>query len=239
MEAGARISWPAQRPLVMLMIIRARDGHAAFDSEYQNDPVAGDNAPFANCIIFFAERDPAWVYYATCDPSLGKLGNRRDPSAILVGGYNRQTGVLDVVEAAIAKRLPDKIIEDIIAMQQKWHALIWGIESVQYQEFLRTELVKRSAQRGVPVPARPMTPHVDKTLRIETLQPHMANGLIRVRPDQRTLIEQLRHWPKADHDDGPDALEMLWALCHRSAAGASGVRIGRKRKSDALLAGYA
>lgn len=239
MEAGAKVSWPAQRPLVKLMIVRARDGHAAFDSEYQNDPVAGDNAPFANCIIFFTDRDPAWAMYAVCDPSLGKLGNARDPSAILVGGYNRQTGVLDVVEASVAKRLPDRIIEDIIETHTKWHCVLWGIESVQFQEFLRTELVKRSAQRGVPVPARAMIPHVDKALRIESLQPHMANGLIRLRPDQRTLIEQLRHWPKADHDDGPDALEMLWALCHRSAAGASGVRIGRKRKSDALLAGYA
>lgn len=239
MDAGAKVSWPAARPLLRLMILRARDGHATFDSEYQNDPVSGENAPFAECIVFYSERDPAWVFYGVCDPSLGKLGNARDPAAILVGGYNRQTGILDVVEASIAKRLPDRIIEDIIAMQAKWHAMLWGIESVQFQEFLRTELVKRSAQRGIPVPARALIPHVDKALRIESLQPHMANGLIRLRPDQRTLIEQLRHWPKADHDDGPDALEMLWALCHRSAAGASGVRIGRKRKSDALLAGYA
>lgn len=26
------------------------------------------------------------------------------------------------------------------------------------------------------------------------------------------LIDQLRHFPRADHDDGPDALEMLWRL---------------------------
>lgn len=55
-----------------------------------------------------------------------------------------------------------------------------------------------------------MTPHGDKLLRIETLQPHMANGLIRLHPSLHTLIEQLRHFPKADHDDGPDALQMLW-----------------------------
>ncbi|EFA28260.1 conserved hypothetical protein [Haemophilus influenzae HK1212] len=34
---------------------------------------------------------------------------------------------------------------------------------------------------------------------------------------QATLISQLRHFPKADHDDGPDALEMLW----RNAVGSS------------------
>jgi hypothetical protein len=40
------------------------------------------------------------------------------------------------------------------------------------------------------------------------------NGLIRLHPSQTTLIEQLRHFPKADHDDGPDGLHMLWALCN-------------------------
>lgn len=221
------------------MILRARDGHDTFDSEYQNDPVSGEDAPFANCILFWVDHSRDWVFYGACDPSLGKFGAQRDPSAIGVDGYNRATGVLDVIEAKIAKRLPDRIIEDIIALQGEYHCLAWAIEAVQFQEFLRTELVKRSAQRGIPVPARAVTPHADKALRIESLQPHMANGLIRLHADQRTLIEQLRHWPKADHDDGPDMLQMLWAICHRAAAGAGGLRIGRKRKSDAMLAGYA
>ena len=75
---------------------------------------------------------------------------------------------------------------------------------------------------GIPFPARAVTPIADKLLRIESLQPHMANGLIRLHPSQGTLIDQLRHFPKADHDDGPDALHMLWALC-TSGFGASGV----------------
>lgn len=239
MEDGAVVSWPSARPLLRLMVIRARDGHAAFDSEYQNDPVSGDEAPFAASIIFWSQHDPDWVFYGALDPSLGKFGAGRDPAAILVGGFNRTSGVLDVIEARIAKRLPDRIIEDVISMQARYGCVGWAVEAVQFQEFLRTEIVKRSAQRGTPVPARAVTPHADKALRIESLQPHMANGLIRLRPDQRTLIEQLRHWPKADHDDGPDALQMLWAICHRAAAGAGGLRVGRKRKSDALLAGYA
>ena len=46
----------------------------------------------------------------------------------------------------------------------------------------------------------------------------MANGLIRLHASQNTLIEQLRHFPKADHDDGPDALHMLW-MAATSGAG--------------------
>lgn len=239
MLAGSRVSWPSARPLVRLMIIRARDGHATFDSEYQNDPVSGDDAPFAKCMVFWVDRDPGWVYYGAVDPSLGRAGASRDPSAILIGGVNRKAQLvrLDVVEARIAKRLPDRLIEEIIELQRQYNCLAWAFEAVQFQEFMRQELIKRSAKQGVPVPARPVTPHTDKLLRIESLQPHMANGLIRLHPSQKTLVAQLRHFPKADHDDGPDCLQMLWALAMRGGSGFSGVRIGRRR-SVALLAGY-
>jgi predicted phage terminase large subunit-like protein len=212
MDRGAEVSWPAVRPLVRLMIKRAREGHDAFDSEQQNDPVSGEDAPFANSIRFWVNRLAEWIFYGACDPSLGRAGNSRDPSAIGVGGFNRATGILDVVEAKIKKRTPDRIISDIIEMQREYCCVVWGVESVQFQEFLRTELVKRSAKAGVPVPARPLLPITDKLLRIETLQPHMHNGLLRVHSSQTTLIDQFRHFPKADHDDGPDMVAMLWML---------------------------
>lgn len=222
MDQGAVVSWEA-RPLLALMKIRARDGHDAFDSEYQNEPVAGDGAPFAKVITFWVSRLPDWIFLGACDPSLGRAGATRDPSAILVGGYDRRRGILDVVEAGIRKRLPDRIIEDIITLQQTYRCRRWGVETVQFQAFLFSELVKRGAARGVPVPATPITPINDKVLRIETMQPHFANGLIRLHPSQGELIQQLRHFPKADHDDGPDALEMLWTLaCRFSGAGADG-----------------
>lgn len=109
-------------------------------------------------------------------------------------------------------------------MHGQYKCLIWAVEAVQFQEFLRSELVKRSAARGIPVPARAVTPHGDKVLRIESLQPHMANGLIRLHPSQHTLIDQLRHFPKADHDDGPDALHMLWQVAQMGAAATEGFR---------------
>lgn len=231
MDAGARVSWASARPLVRLMIIRARDGHAAFDSEHQNDPVSGEDAPFSTCIQFWVNRLREWVFFGACDPSLGKHGNSRDPSALLVGGFNRNTGRLDVVEAQIKKRIPDRIIEDIISLQIEYACLVWGIEAVQFQEFLRTELIKRGAARGIPVPARAVMPNSDKVLRIESLQPHVANGLIRLHPSQTTLLSQLRHFPKADHDDGPDALHMLWMLAVSGAGGMPNIQTPRRKAS--------
>lgn len=216
MDKGSEVSWAA-RPILTLMKIRARDGHATFDSEYQNDPLSGDDAMFANSLTYWTELPENLIYFGALDPSLGKAGASRDPSAILVGGYHRETGKLYVVEAQVKKRLPDLIIEDVIRMQKQYHCQRWFVETVQFQEFLKDELVKRSAQRGIPVPATATKPNTDKMLRIESLQPHMVNGLILLHSSQATLISQLRHFPKADHDDGPDALEMLW----RNALGSS------------------
>ena len=233
MERGAVVSWPAQRPILVLMRIRARDGHSAFDSELQNDPISSEDAPFGE-VTYWVENNPRWIYFGAVDPSLGKNNKGRDPSAILVGGFDRQTGILDTVEASIAKRLPDKIISDIIELDSRYHCLVWIVEAVQFQEFLRTELIKRSAQLGHPVPARAVIPHADKALRIESLQPHVANGLIRFHPRQTTLLEQLRHWPKADHDDGPDCLQMLWAAATSSGGGTTPRTSGRRRASSSL-----
>ncbi|MBS5376683.1 phage terminase large subunit [Bilophila wadsworthia] len=211
MERGAIVSWPAGRPLYQLMTKRA-DSHAAFDSEQQNDPLCGDDAPFNGCITFWVDRRADWLLFGAVDPSLGKLGAGRDPSAILVGGLLRDTMTLDVVEASIRKRHPDRIIEDVIALHSAYHCLNWGVEAVQFQAFFADVLAQRAATRGLAFPVRPIINSTDKQLRIETLQPYFTQGRIRLHTSQQTLIDQLRHFPKADHDDGPDALEMLWRL---------------------------
>lgn len=236
MDKGAQVSWPSGRPLLELMMIRARDGHEAFDAELQNDPISLQDATFGT-LIYWTEALDRWIYFGACDPSLGKAGQTRDPSAILVGGYDRLEGRLHVVEAAIRKRVPDLIIEDIIRLQRVYNCVAWAGEANQFQEFLLTELIKRSAQRGVPVPVVPVTQNTDKTLRIESLQPHVANGLIQFHTSLTTLITQLRHWPKADHDDGPDALEMLWKIANSRSAKPSDFRT-RRDPARTSFAGY-
>jgi hypothetical protein len=70
---------------------------------------------------------------------------------------------------------------------------------------------------------------VEKALRIVSLQPHVSNGKIRLHRSQSTLIEQLKFWPEADHDDGPDALEKLWRIACRYSADWSYTPAGNRR----------
>lgn len=221
MQAGAETSWPGVRTLESLMIRRAREGHAAFDSEIQNDP--GAETRFFVGITFWVDRSKDWVFFGSCDPSLGKRGGLTgDPSAVLVGGMNRATGVLDVVEASIARRLPLKTIHHIIAMQREYRCVAWAFESVQFQEFMRTQLIDISVAEQVPVPARAVIPHAEKDLRIESLQPFVERAKIRLHPSLTTLVSEMRHYPNGEHVDGLDALHMLWMIAATGvAAGAT------------------
>lgn len=222
MDAGAVISWPAMRTLEGLMLRRARDGHAAFDSELQNDP--GAETQFFVGITFWVDRLKAWRFFGACDPSLGKRGSvTGDPSAVLVGGYNRDSGVLDVIEASIVRRLPLRTIAKIIELQQEYQCTAWAFEAVQFQEFMRTQLIAMSIRQKVPVPARAVIPIADKDLRIESMQPFVELGNIRIHPRLTELHSEMRHYPTGEHVDGLDALEMLWkiAVTGGAAAGVS------------------
>lgn len=221
MDKGAVLSWPDKRDLLCLMKIKVEVGAGAFDAEYQNDPLSGDEATFTEFTYWNVLAKPLPAFGAV-DPSLGKFGRRRDPSAILIGFYDRNIGVLFLQEAAIKKRLPDKIISDMIYYQKKYNCVFWFVETVQYQEFLRTEAIKRGKKAGVQLNCIGINQNVDKDLRIQTLQPHVADGSIRFLSILSTLIQQMRHWPVVDHDDGVDCLEILWSNCIKYAGKGGG-----------------
>lgn len=227
MEKGAVVSWPSMRPLLRLMQIRAEDHHA-FDCEYQNDPTNAETALFPQ-LGYWVQPIRDWVFYGAHDPSLGRNNKGRDPCACLVGGFDRAHGVLDVVEARIARMQPFKQIDLIIGLQAEYQCQVWGFEAVQFQEFMRQVLVKESAARHIPVPARPIQQHTDKALRIEGLSPHVANGLIRTHARHTVLNDMLKNYPEAEHDDGPDALEILWRVCLSGAGGIPKIKTGKRR----------
>lgn len=209
MEFGAVLSWPDKRDLYYLMKQRVKVGKAAFDAEYQNDPLTAEDAVFRNFTYWKVLNEPV-VYFGAVDPSLGKKGANRDPSAILIGGLNRTTMKMKIFEADIKKRVPDKIISDMIYYQEKYHCIIWFVETVQFQEFLRTEIMRRAKEKGLYMPCKAINQNVDKDLRIQSLQPYVDGGDIEFYPNQNVLVEQMKHYPKVDHDDGVDCLHMLW-----------------------------
>lgn len=223
MLEGTEVLWPEVEDYHYLMKMRISDGPSAFDSEKQNEPINPDDCLFQeNWFRYFddlsvANNHSRLQYFCAVDPSMGKSSHKADPSAILIGAVREAEGYIDVVEADIQKRHPDAIMEALFEYHKQYKFTRVVIEEVQFQELFKDQLIKEGAKRQIYLPVEGVRPVADKRLRITKLQPHIKNGLIRFRRDQRLLLDQLKYFPKASHDDGPDALEMLFSLIERGA----------------------
>jgi len=222
---GAEVLWPEVEDYYYLMKMRISDGPAYFESEKQNEPINPEDA------VFLEEWLQDWddedvdlkdvPHYGAVDPSLGKSSKISDPS-VIVGGRAKTVGggtiiYLDVGD--VEKRLPDKIIDDILVYQQRDPFHGFGVESTQFQEFFASTLQKESHKKNLTIPVIELMPHKDKDLRIMTLQPWIKNGWIRFRKNMRELKRQFIYYRpkgKGGHDDGPDAVEMLKSMIEKN-----------------------
>jgi predicted phage terminase large subunit-like protein len=72
---------------------------------------------------------------------------------------------------------------------------------------------------------------VNKRVRIRRLGPLLASRRVRLKadsPSTRLLVEQLQQFPVAEHDDGPDALEMAVRLAQEMLTGAPNDGLGHR-----------
>ncbi len=237
MTRDTEVIWPAHRGYLELMQLRVAEGPASFDSEIQNEPVNPADCLFREEWFQWFEEDEVLrsgleCVVAAVDPSLGKDSHHGDPSAIVVLGRDRH-GALWVLEADICRRPPSQLIEDTLELYLRRRPRVIGVESVQFQEFFKDVLLKEAQGRGLYPPVRGVVPGKNKQARISCLQPLVKNGTLRFQRRHHELYDQLRLFPKAGHDDGPDALEMALALLEAGVAGRP--RFGAPRTADSHL----
>jgi len=225
MDRGAKVLWPEAQPLYYLMEKRVAN-RPAFNAEYQNEPLDEELAVFRE-LHFYREAPRGLITYGAVDPALGKT--RGDYTAIIVLGRDRRDGKIYVLHADIGRFPPMKTVGKIIELQRRFRCVRWAVEEVAFQEMFKQVLVAESLKAGVPVPAVGVKNRVAKEIRIESLGPHVENGVILFDPRHSTLIEQLQFYPLAEHDDGPDALEMAFRIAYTRADPRS-VRTPRKRR---------
>jgi predicted phage terminase large subunit-like protein len=218
LEAGARLLWPDEEDLYALMCLRAENGRTAFEREKQNSPIdpAACEWPesyFDEPLWFEAWPSATIVRTMALDPSKGADARRGDYSALVLLGVDRQ-GIV-YVEADLARRPTPQMVADGVELFGRFRPDVFGIESNQFQELLAGEFETEFRRQGM-LGARPwpIENRTSKLVRIRRLSPYLASRRLRFRqtPGTRLLVEQLKQFPLADHDDGPDALEMALRL---------------------------
>lgn len=229
---GTAVLWEAKNSYYKLMIEKVNLGDAAFNSEYQNDPIDPATCIFSEANMTFYDDAPPdfsdrrFAHFGSCDPSLGK-NKKADTSSLFDLALDTKTGIMYVVEADIKQRVPDRIITDAIAMQGRIKAMfkqtfrLFGVESVQFQSFFADIMAKESAKVGVYLPIFKIPSLLPKQIRIDSLAPFINNGYIRFSKRHKELLKQLHEYPMGKNDDAPDGLEMVVKLAMAGKSGAA------------------
>lgn len=234
MHEGAEVLWPAQHSLESLMLARECEGRASFSSEMMNDPLDPEQCLFADAELAFWDDEHGSVeelleassdrvgLVGAWDPSLGRRGGQGDYSAFVILAYDPETEIRSVVEADLRRCKPDTMIERILGYLRQYELKLVGVESNGFQELLLKDLQRRAAEENLAPRLCEVSNTGDKQGRIEALEPLVARGLLRFSRQQRDLLKQLRAFPTAKHDDGPDALEMAVRLAQPGSCGCMG-----------------
>jgi len=225
MLAGTKVLWPELEDYYKLMEMRLSGGISSFQSEKQNDPVNPEECVFREELIQFWDRDYAnsqdliraigskGYIFGACDPSLGASGvGRGDFTAVVTVLKDKQTNRYYVLDADLARRPPEKTVAKIVELAGVYNYRAFAFEANQFQSVLAKDLQRRTGQKGLRMKVEEVTSRTNKHARIASLETLVSQGLLLFSRRQQLLLEQLRLFPQATHDDGPDALEMAVAL---------------------------
>lgn len=211
MLASTEVLWQDKHDYYFLMITKVTEGEASFNSELQNEPINPEDRLFKCQYYDNPPPRKEMRVVAAVDPSMGKTA-QSDFTAIVVVGKHRITGLLYVLDVVLKRMHPDKIIDTLFEKHLLWSFDEVLVETVQFQQFFKDEIAKRSAAAGLYLNLHEIKSIKNKELRIQSIQPTVNNGYVKFHINQRLLIEQIENWPKAAHDDGPDALEMVLSV---------------------------
>jgi predicted phage terminase large subunit-like protein len=215
MDKGAKTLWPDRFPYYKLMMEKVNIGSRAFASEFLNSPVDDDSAIFKESnMIFFDDKDLLDKYnrpikldvYGYWDIAVGK-NDRSDYNAIVIIGRDNRTGIIYVLDAWAKKCPMHEALEVAFDKIVQYRPKVFGVETVQAQYDMFRQLQMMVTKRQVyTTKVKAVLPRGRKEERIESLEPLFENGAIRLKRNQRLLIEMLTQYPTHDHDDLPDAL---------------------------------
>jgi predicted phage terminase large subunit-like protein len=187
-----------------------------WESLYQQNPPATLNSEFSpdyfgDFIWFDSPPPPDQVLWRvmTLDPSLGR-SDKSDYSAIV--SITLTKDITMYVDADLQRRSASHIVRDAIALGRAFNPHVFGVEANGFQSLLQDTFWNECRAQGVMLNVQGITSTQNKIERIRaTLTEYLHRGRFRFRrgsPGAALLVEQLKGFPTAKHDDGPDALEM-------------------------------
>lgn len=153
-----------------------------------------------------------WLKIMSVDPSMGKDSMKGDYSAIdtlnFVGDVKEWCCFVD----CFAERIDTSSLIDVVIEMYKIHkpdAIAVEVNNFGGEWLIR--LIEQAAAEGITLPIWEVNNTINKVIRLQLrLTPLLQQGKIRLidSPGSRLLLKQAQEFPKSNHDDCIDSLEI-------------------------------
>ena len=203
--------WPERFPIQRLERIKAKKSRFWWNALFQQNPGKWGDSRWEDYLgpSIWAARwpDSFEASIVAVDPSLGLDDRKGDFSAIVFVGLS---GGKLWVDASIERRPVTRIAQDAVKMALQHRATAMSLEANGFQQVLAPAFHQAATDAGAALSVVLLQNRIKKELRIDSLEPLLAAGqfVFRDTTGCRLLVDQLGEFPRGDHDDGPDALEM-------------------------------
>jgi predicted phage terminase large subunit-like protein len=161
---------------------------------------------------------------AFLDPALGKDkkkggGNKKDYAALVVCAQD-PNGYIYLLDVWMQKQPPSKQIDAAYMLHQKWGFETLYLETVGFQELMKPLFKEQAKNWEYELRVIGVGQYHNKQARITTLQPYFVNKwLLMAENLNAEFLNQIKLFPTADHDDGPDALQGAVAKLRKPIGG--------------------
>jgi predicted phage terminase large subunit-like protein len=241
MLKGTEVLWPEKEPYIYLMKELVDGGRRAFFKEKQNEPLGDEDKIFTKFHWYrevwepehgiFIENSKTFIEwdifinyrtFGAMDPATGqtkaKSGKKGDFTSIAIGKQDHK-GRLFLHHDWTKRKAPTEYIKAVFDLHQEFEFEKFGVETNLYRNLLLPNMVQyrndleKEKKRIIKLPFYDIETVENKEKRIFSLEPKVTNGWILFnRAISQELFNQFQDFPKSDHDDGPDVVEMVWSM---------------------------
>jgi predicted phage terminase large subunit-like protein len=211
-----KLLFPRRLTWTTLKKLKEQQGEYHFSAQYMLNPIPEASQVFKPPFKYYEQTDLRGIEmnkFMTIDPALTESKDA-DFSAIVVVGVDKENSwyILDLWREQC---LPDKLINQIFYMDEKWKPVSIGLETTAYQKMLQYEIINQMKSRNRFLAIKELK-HTDTTKdeRIRGLQPRFEVGNVLL-PEREAhklteyLEDELQRFPRSANDDMVDALASM------------------------------
>ncbi len=161
------------------------------------------------------------IRVVSLDSSKGRGGKTGDYSSFCLIHWHDHTLWTDFDLAN--DRDSSIIAQTAIDIQRRWNPHFFAIEEEFGGATLLADIQRRADDLRLPMAVTLLgSDQIQKEVRIRRLTPYLSQGMMRFKrnsPSAKLAVDQIRSFPQAAHDDGPDSAEMAVRMLEKINAG--------------------